>query len=576
MANFIKSWPILIRLLKYNIYFKKKISLAFLILFIASFLEILGPVLVSYFINNFLTKHILNTNIIIIIFFTYLITQILSTILNYFQVVLFNNIAIQIIKKLRLEIISAVLSQKLQFFQDKPIGKIVSTVTNDTEIIKVLYDTVLTTICKNTVLILIMLLTMFFLQWKMALITTILFPPTILIIIIYQYYSTPILRKVRIYLATINHQLHEIIEGIFIIQQFSQEKRFQKYIKHVSNLHYKTRMQVLKIDSILLRPFISLLFTIILCGLMIFITLSPINTITVGTIYAFISYLNRLNEPLITIATQQSILQQAVVAGERIFKIVDSKKQKYGNDEKPLQTGTIRINNVSFRYKKNTPMILKNITLNIPSNSFISIIGKTGSGKSTLINLLMGYYRTTTGTIYIDNRPLTTLNYEVLHHGMYMIQQEPTIFKGTIKSNITLGKKIATKKIWNILKKIQLYHFIQSLPNQLDFILNERGKNLSVGQKQLLSIARILILKPKILILDEATANIDSKTEEIIQKILTNINITSTIIVIAHRLSTIVKSDNIIVLENGKIVEMGNHKTLINNKKTYYKMYNVK
>ncbi|QCI26097.1 ABC transporter transmembrane domain-containing protein [Buchnera aphidicola] len=577
MADFLQGWPTLKRLLKYSLNYKKTISIAFLILCIASYLEVLAPILVSYFINNILTKHKFNKTIIIIILFMYLTTQILSTILNYLQVILFNNIAIQVIQQLRIEIFSTILKQKLKFFKNQPIGKIVSIVTNDTEVIKLLYDTVLTTIFKNTVLICIILSTIFIVQWKMAIIVATMFPCIIFIIILYQYYSIPIIRKMRIYLANINHTFYEIINGIATIQQFSQEHRFQTYIQKISQLHYQTKIQILKIDSALLRPLISLLFAMVLCGLMILFIFSPINTITIGAIYAFISYLNRLNEPLITIATQQSILQQAIVAGERIFKIIDSKKkQKYGNDTKPIQTGTINIKNVSFQYKKKGPKILHNINLNIVSNSFIAIIGKTGSGKSTLINLLMGHYTPTTGNIYIDNRLLSALNYPVLRNGIYMVQQEPTIFIGTIKENITLGKKISTKKVWDVLKKVQLYYFIQSLPKKINFKLNEKGDNLSIGQKQLLSIARILILKPKILILDEATANIDTTTEKIIQKTLNQINKTTTIIVIAHRLSTIIQSDNIVILKNGKIVETGNHKKLIKNKGIYYNMCHIK
>lgn len=575
MANLMYGWPTLKRLLEYSIKFKKKISIACFLLIFASFTEILGPILVSYFINNILTKHSLNKNIIIIIFCSYLITQTISIILNYFQVLLFNKIAIQIIQKLRLEVVSSVLSQPLQFFNEKPIGKIVSTITNDTEIIKTLYDTVLTTIFKNSILICIILCAMFFLQWKMAIIAITLFPLVLVVIFIYQNYSTPILRMMRIYLAQINHEFNEIINGMHVIQQFSQEQHFKKIIEHTSKKHYQTKIQALKLDSILLRPLISLFFSIILCTLIIVFSISPRDVLSIGTLYAFITYLNRLNEPLITIATQQTILQQAVVAGERVFKIIDKKKQSYGIDMTPITTGEIIISNVSFQYQKKTPIILHNIHLHIKPKTFISIVGKTGSGKSTLINLLMGYYPVTKGVIYIDQRPLLTLNYKVLRSGIYMVQQEPRIFTGTIKVNITLGKNICEKKIWNILKIVKLYSFIQSLPEKLNFILKEKGNNLSVGQLQLLSIARVLLLNPKILILDEATANIDSKTEQTIQKTLISIKKKSTLIVIAHRLSTIIKSDNIVVLKNGRIVETGNHNTLLKKKGIYHHMYNM-
>ncbi|CAL4322956.1 Multidrug resistance-like ATP-binding protein MdlB [Buchnera aphidicola (Pterocallis alni)] len=575
MTNFIHGWPTLHRLLRYSYYWKKTIFLSFIILFIASLSEILGPVLISYFINTILTKHNLNKKLILCLLISYVILQNLSIALNYIQMLMFNKTAIKIIQKLRMEAISATLLQPLYNFQVQSTGTMISIITNDTEVIKELYDTVLTTIFKSISLIFIMLITMFILNWKMAIISTILFPLVMTVMFIYQYYSAPILRKMRSYLAKINQSFNEIINGIFIIQQFSQENRFKKFIQKTSQLHYSSKMKSLKLDGILLRPLISFFSSFILCCLMILFILSPLGSISVGTLYAFISYLNRLNEPLITITAQQYLLQQSIVAGERIFNTIDSKKQKYGTDIIPLKTGNIKIHNLYFSYEKIKCNILKNINLIIPSNSFISLIGHTGSGKSTLINLLMGYYPIKKGTIYIDDRLIHELSYKVLRTGIYMVQQEPVIFTGTILSNITLGKSICEYKIWKILKTVQLYDFVQTLPKKLKTKIKENGNNLSLGQKQLLSIARILTLKPKILILDEATANIDFETEQIIQKTLLSIKKYSTLIVIAHRLSTIIKSDKIIVLDKGKIIESGNHKQLIKQKGLYYKMYNI-
>ncbi|CAL4323522.1 SmdB family multidrug efflux ABC transporter permease/ATP-binding protein [Buchnera aphidicola] len=573
MANLIKVWPTLKRLLRYTSFERKTILFGIFILLISSVSEILGPILISKFINNVLIKNNFNKKYMFFILCTFIILQYISIFLNYIQTLLFSKTAIKIIQKLRIEVMESVLKQPLNFFHIQPTGKIVSIVTNDTEIIKELYHTSLMTIFRNITLIIIMLISMFILKWEMALITFTLIPSILIIILIYQYYSTPIIRNVRSYLAKINHEFNEVINGMPVIKQFLQELKFKQLIYHTSKLHYLKRMEALKLDGILLRPLISFLSTIILCGLITLFSLSYMTCNTIGILYAFINYLNRLNEPLITIATQQSILQQSIVAGERIFKLIDSHQQEYGKDIIPLQTGEIKISNLNFSHQKNSHNTLNNINLHIPSKSFVALVGPTGSGKSTLANLIMGHFQTEKGEIFLDKREIHTLSYKTLKNGIHMLQQEPMIFQGTILSNICLGKNISEEKIWTILKIVQLEKLIKSLPKKLYTELKENGKNLSAGEKQLLSIARILISKPKILILDEATSNIDSETEKLIQKTLLSIRKKYTLIIIAHRLSTIVEADKIIVLKKGQISEKGKHDELIQKRGIYYDMY---
>ena len=250
------------------------------------------------------------------------------------------------------------------------------------------------------------------------------------------------------------------------------------------------------------------------------------------------------------------------------------KKVCYIKNTKKLKTGKINIKNLNFSYLNNSTNILNNINIEIPSKSFFAFVGHTGSGKSTLANLLMGYYPIENGEIYLDNKPISSISHSVLRENILMVQQDPIILADTFFANITLGRDISEDKIWKILKIVNLFSLVKSMPKGLYSILGEEGNTLSVGQKQLLSIARILVKNPKILILDEATANIDSGSEKLIQMTLNSIRKNTTLIVIAHRLSTIVEADMIIVLDKGKIVELGTHKKLLELKGYYSKMYN--
>ncbi|QCI18998.1 SmdB family multidrug efflux ABC transporter permease/ATP-binding protein [Buchnera aphidicola] len=574
MNRLIEFWPILKRLIKYAIPYKKKIILSFFLLISGATAEVLGPILISYFINNILSQHKFYLQVILIIVITFIILQILSVFFNYFQSIYFNKISVGIINKLRHDVMNSAIKQPIYQFDSQPIGQIISKVTNDTEAIKELYDTVAPTLFRSVTLIVIILCAMFTLEWHMAIIAMFIIPLVIIIMSIYQYYSTPLLRKVRYYLANINNKFNETINGMNVIQQFRQQNRFKKSIQNSSQLHYLARMKILKLDGFLLRPLLSLISALVLCSFILSFSCLKHEVFEVGILYAFITYLGRLNEPLISITIQQSILQQAIVAGERIFSLIDSQKQAYGKHKKRLKTGKINIKNLSFSYLEPQKNILDNINIDIPSKSFVAFVGHTGSGKSTLANLLMGYYPIKNGEIYLDNKPIKSISHCILRESILMVQQDPIILADTFLSNIALGKEISEDKIWETLKIVNLDSLVKSMPRGLYSILGEEGNTLSVGQKQLLSIARILVKNPKILILDEATANIDSGTEQLIQKTLTLIRKNTTLIIIAHRLSTIIDADVIVVLDKGKIVECGNHKTLLQKNGYYSKMYN--
>lgn len=408
----------------------------------------------------------------------------------------------------------------------------------------------------------------------MALVAMLIFPMVLVVMLIYQRYSTPIARRVRSYLAEINNGFNEVISGMSVIQQFRQQARFGERMGEASRSHYLARMETLRLDGFLLRPLLSLFSALVLCGLLLLFSFSVPGAFEVGVLYAFITYLGRLNEPLIELTTQQSMLQQAVVSGERIFELMDAAQQQYGEDNRPLASGRITLNHLSFAYREDRD-VLSEINLDVPSRGFVALVGHTGSGKSTLANLLMGYYPVTRGEIRLDERPISQLTHAVLRRGIAMVQQDPVVLADTLLANVRLGRAISEEAVWQVLEQVQLAPLARSMSAGIHTRLGEQGNNLSVGQKQLLALARVLVELPKILILDEATANIDSGTEQAIQQTLRALRQHSTLVVIAHRLSTIIEADTILVLHRGQVVEQGNHQQLLAQQGRYWQMYQL-
>ncbi|WJY14031.1 SmdB family multidrug efflux ABC transporter permease/ATP-binding protein [Pectobacteriaceae bacterium CE90] len=567
-------WPTLKRLLAYGSPWRKPLAQGVLMLWIAAAAEVTGPALVSYFIDQLVAKGKFPLLIVTGLTVAYVLLQVLAATLHYFQAIVFNRVSVGVVQQLRIDVMDAALRQPLSTFDTQPVGQLISRVTNDTEVVKDLYVMVVSTVLRSAALIGAMLVAMFSLDWRMALVVLAIFPAVIIVMIIYQRYSTPIVRRMRSYLADINDGFNEVINGMNVIQQFRQQIRFGEKLNSASQLHYQTRVQTLRLNGFLLRPLMSLFSALVLCGLLIQFGFSSIGSVGVGVLYAFVNYLGRLNEPLIELTTQQSMLQQAVVAGERIFELMDGAQQQYGSDQQMLTSGRIDIDDVTFSYHAGKP-VLQHISFTVPERGFVALVGHTGSGKSTLANLLMGYYPLDSGEIRLDGRPLSTLSHQVLRHNVAMVQQDPVVLADSMYANVALGRAISEEKVWAALEAVQLDELVRRMPEGIHSRIGEQGNNLSVGQKQLLALARVLVQAPKILILDEATANIDSGTEQAVQQALKLIREQITLIVIAHRLSTIVDADSILVLHHGKMVEQGTHGQLLTLQGRYYQMYQL-
>ncbi|MDF2606510.1 MAG: transporter, ATP-binding protein [Bacillales bacterium] len=569
---------IIIRLIKYTLNFKNILFYSFFSLFIATTLEIISPLIIKQFIDEHLIKKNFERNAIVTLFIIYICVLLVKVIFSYCQVYYFQRLAMEIISKIRADLFKNVIKQPIDYFNNTPNGSIVSRVTNDTESIKDFYVSVLGAIVQNGLMIIGTLIAMFYLNVKLAFYFMAFIPIIFIVINLYRKLSSKYYHQMREQLSKLNAKLNESIQGMEIIQTFVQERRMRKDFELTNDNHYDAGIKNLKIDSLLLRPAIDFLYVIsIIVIISFFGANSFISTVEIGLIYVFINYTERFFEPINQFMNKLSMFQQAIVSGIRVFDLVDEDVDNLNyaisKTDSANISRNIKFENVSFSYD-GTTNVLNDLTFEIKENQTVAFVGHTGSGKSTIMNLLLRFYKPTSGKIIVGDTDILNLNYKELREGVGLVIQEPHIFSGTIKQNIKMYKKsMDDETIIKSASLVQAHDFIDSLPEKYDSQVSERGSNLSMGQKQLISFARIIAANPKVLIMDEATANIDTETEEKIQMALTKMRVGRTTIMIAHRLSTIQDADIIYVLKKGEIVESGNHDQLIEQKGNYYKMY---
>ncbi|MBM4972310.1 ATP-binding cassette domain-containing protein [Vibrio parahaemolyticus] len=562
------------RLLSYPLSQPKPMIKGLALLFIAALASASGPWLIQYFIDEHIAKGDYSRNVLIALALGYVSLQVISATFQYLQSLQFSMVATNTIKTIRKQVFSGVVKQPLSAFDYTPAGKLVSRITNDTESLQQFYELLIATVVKNVVMIVVMLGVMFFMSWKLTLVVLVLLPIVIGFMYLFKQLSTESYRRMRDLLTDINANLSESIQGMSVIQLMQQEERFNKQFNELTAEHLVASKKVIRLNGYLLRPLMDLLAGLALLCLVAIFGFNGVELIGVGVLYAFISYLARVTEPLIEMTQQLALLQQALVSSERVFELIDAKPQTYGDDHKPLKTGSIELSNLTFSYDGKQD-VLNDISLKAAHQDFIALVGHTGSGKSTLASLLMGFYPTNVGELLIDGRPLNTLGKDVLRKDVAMVQQDPHILPASVRENISLSRAVSDEQIWDALDKVGLSEQIHRYPNGLDTQLGQGETNPSAGQKQLLALARVLVAKPKILILDEATANIDSGTEALIQKSLKVLRQNMTLVVIAHRLSTILDADQIVVLHHGDLVEQGTHKALLQQNGRYAQMYQL-
>ena len=570
------QWKVFKRLLTYLKPHKKKISIALFLLVITVTVDILGPYLISVFMDDYLTPRYFPTGPLVGLALGYVFIQITNAIMSYFQLLKFQEIALKIIQQMRIDVFSKVHKLGMRYFDKTPAGSIVSRVTNDTEAIKDMFVSVLVGFIQSGVLVIGVYIAMFLLNVKLALITTVLLPILFVIMVTYRKYSSIVYQDLRERLSQLNTKLAESLQGMTMIQAFRQEERLQDEFNEINDRHWNAGKRNIKLDSLLLRPAIDIVYALGIIILLSYFGITSMNNVVeIGIIYAFVTYIDRFFEPINQVMQRLSLFQQAIVAASRVFTLLDEEDLAPAQQDKEkavIQSGKIEFQNVTFSYDGKTD-VLKNISFTAEPGQTVALVGHTGSGKSSIINLLMRFYEFEKGDIKIDGYSVKDFKAEELRNKIGLVLQDPFLFYGDIVSNIRLhAKDMSEAEVKAAAEFVQAHYFIEDLPNGYKQKVTERGSTFSSGQRQLIAFARTIATNPKILVLDEATANIDTETEVAIQNSLEKMRQGRTTIAIAHRLSTIQDAELILVLHHGEIVERGTHQELLNQKGLYHKM----
>ena len=512
-------------------------------------------------------------HIIITVFEIYMIGTILSAIAGFIM----TYVAQQITYNLRKTISIKISRLPMKFFDKKTNGELLSIVTNDTDTLSQYLNQVIIQVVSTVTQLIGILIMMISISWKMTLVSIIILPITAIAVSFIAKKSQKYFKGQQEHLAEVNGRVEETYSGHNIVKAFnSEEREFEKF--EVENEELRRNAWKAQFFGGIMRPIMNLIGNI---GYVILSILGGYfalrGEITVGNIQSFIVYNKQFNQPIAQIAEMTAMIQTMIAAAERVFDFIDSEEeiQKIEN-AKSIENlkGNVEFRHVHFGYDPNK-IIIKDFNAKVHNGQKIAIVGPTGAGKTTIIKLLMRFYDLNEGGIYIDGNNINEFNRSDIRKLFGMVLQDTWLFSGTVRDNIKYGKPDATdSEIIEAAKAAHINHFIKTLPNGYDSEINEESSNISAGQKQLLTIARVILTDPKILILDEATSSIDTRTEIQIQKAMDHLMKGRTSFIIAHRLSTIKNADLILVMKHGDIVEQGNHKELLEKDGEYAKLYN--
>ena len=536
-------------------------------------LDIAFPLFMRDLTNNLQSPNI-SLQIILTIAIGYFILSILSQVFAYLLAMILQKAGQRIVYSLRMEIFEHIENMSQNQFNEMPVGSLVTRVVSYTAALSELFTTILVNLVKNVLTIVGVYTIMYFISWKLSLIMI----GFVVVVFVISFFFRKILHKIfteeRQYISDLNTFLNENLSGMKIIQIFNQEKRKHKQFNVKNENLRKTRYKVLIAFGIY-RPLISFIYFLAIATTF---SMSLQAAITAGEIVAFYLYLSKFFNPIQNIADQLNGIQRAVTASERLFNLLDVKPEVLDEPDSieiDHFNGKIEFKNVWFAYDKDN-WILKDVSFVVEPKQSCAFVGATGAGKTTILSLIVRNYEIQKGQILIDDIDIKHIKIKSLRKAVGQMLQDVFLFSGTVKTNITLHDESFTdEEIKETCKYVNADKFINRLKNKYNEEIIERGENLSQGQRQLLSFARTVLHKPQILILDEATANIDTETEVLIQQSLERIKSIGTMLMVAHRLSTVQKADQIIVLQHGEIIERGTHQSLLKNRGHYYKLYKL-
>ncbi|QDP39630.1 ABC transporter ATP-binding protein [Radiobacillus deserti] len=484
----------------------------------------------------------------------------------------------RIVQKMRNDVFAHTQKVPINYYINRPAGKIVARITNDTEAIRDLYERVLSVFITSFIYMAGIYIALFILDIRLALFCLLLIPIIYIWMKVYKYFGSKYNKVVRSTISEINGNINESIQGMPIIQAFRKEKQIKEEFEALNTRHFTYQRKLVKLSALTSHNLVNVLRNIAFVTFIWYFgsqSLGIESIVTVGVLYAFVDYLTRLFEPVTNMVNQLPLLEQARVGAGRVFELLDE------TGEEPIHTaidkykGHVAFESVSFSYN-DEEYVLKDINFEILPGQTAAFVGHTGSGKSSIMNLLFRFYDPQKGKITIDGVDTQSLSRQQIRSHMGIVLQDPFLFTGTILSNVTMNDPdISREMAISALEAVGADKFINKLPENYDEPVKEGGSTLSMGERQLISFARALAFDPSILILDEATANIDTETESIIQQALEVLKKGRTTLVIAHRLSTIQQADQILVLDHGVIKERGNHNQLLEEEGLYYQMYQM-